>query len=100
MSKAGFASEHVEWWKLLVGLIWVILRGNRQACMRIRQWFFHVLGQRVLASMCVVREAFWMPLGNCYTITWAFLRALLKAFLWRIYENLRFTVGRKLSLEN
>ena len=34
--------------------------------------------------MRVVREVLCMPLGHCYTITWAFLRAFLKAFLWRI----------------
>jgi hypothetical protein len=38
------------------------------------------LGQRAMAPMRVVRGVLWMPLGHCYTITWAFLRAFLKAF--------------------
>jgi hypothetical protein len=40
-----------------------------------------LLGQRALVPMRVVREVLWMPLGHCYSITWAFLRAFLKAFL-------------------
>jgi len=40
-----------------------------------------LLGRRALAPMRVVREVLWMPLGHCYTITWAFLRSFLKAFL-------------------
>jgi hypothetical protein len=28
-----------------------------------------------------------MPLGHCYTITWAFLRAFLKAFLKRVLRE-------------
>ena len=46
-----------------------------------------LLGQRVLAPIRVVREVLWMPLGHCYTITWAFLRAFLKALLWRILRE-------------
>jgi hypothetical protein len=46
-----------------------------------------IQGQGVLAPMRVVREVLWMPLVHCYTITWAFLRAFLKAFLWRILQK-------------
>jgi hypothetical protein len=41
----------------------------------------------VLAPMRVVREVLWLPLGHCYTTTWAFLRAFPKAFLWRILRK-------------
>ena len=37
--------------------------------------------------MHAVREGLWMPLGHRYTITLAFLRAFLKAFLWRIIRE-------------
>ena len=37
--------------------------------------------------MRVVREILCMPLGHCYTITWAFLRAFLKAFLKRVLRE-------------